>query len=425
MALTVEPSSAPAEPPKRHFERSSLYLIANTAFTGGLGALFWLVAARYYPVDKVGPAVAASSLLLALAFASQCNLPTALSRFLPAAGDANRSMVLFCYGVSVAGGTLCGAVLIVLTFILGGELFKGGGLPLIVVLAIAVPVWTIFAMEDSVLIAVRHSGIVPVENSLATLAKFALLPLGLGLADGSGILLAWTLPTLIAIPVVNFVIFTRFVKRPPQPTPMADRRRFVTYAMRDFPGAILYLFSLRLVPVIIVALGSKQDGALIGLPWTIVTVAALALPTLSAALLVELSHLDADVDSLRRRANRLIVGLVLPAAVVAALVAHPVMAVAGGHYARRGAPVLAWGILGLVPAAMVESRLAFLRFRGKVTVCSVIQTARALSLVAGVVVLLELGNASAIGAALLVVNSATAVVCWLVTRTPKATIRPA
>jgi O-antigen/teichoic acid export membrane protein len=403
---------------KRHFERSSVYLIINTALSGGLGTLFWLLAARIYPEEQVGPAVAAASLLLALAFAAQLNLPTALSRFLPSAGDAKRSMVWFCYRISFGGGVLCGVVLIAATYLLGGQLFAGGRMPLILVLAISVPVWTIFAMQDSVMIAARSSGIVPIENAVSTIAKFAVLPIGivLGLGDGSGILLAWTVPTLIAIPAVNYIIFTRILKRPKVPARMASHRKFVGYALRDFPGAILYLFSLRLIPLIIVSGGNRLDGAYIGLPWTILTVAALALPTLSRSLLAELSHEDSDTQSLLRRANRLVLRLVLPAAVAAALLAHPVMRVAGGHYASRGAPVLAWGILGLVPAALVESQLATLRFQGAVTTCSFIQAARAIGLVGGVVVLLQVDNASGIGIVLLVVNAVAAVVGWLTTR---------
>jgi O-antigen/teichoic acid export membrane protein len=271
-------------------------------------------------------------------------------------------------------------------------------------------------MQDSVMIAVRSSGIVPIENAVSTIAKFAVLPLGIGLAYGSGILLAWTVPTLIAIPAINYLIFTRILKKPSAPTRMSERRRFVSYALRDFPGAILYLFSLRLVPLLIVAGGNKLDGAYIGLPWTILTVAALALPTLSRALLAELSHADSDTQSLLVRANRLVLWLVLPAAVLSALLAHPVMRVAGGHYASRGAPVLAWGILGLVPAALVELQLALLRFRGAVTTCSIIQATRAITLVGGVVFLLHVGNASGIGIVLLVVNTCAAAAGWATTK---------
>ncbi|MDP9074631.1 MAG: hypothetical protein M3N98_10745, partial [Actinomycetota bacterium] len=270
----------------RHFERTTVYLIINTALSGGLGTLFWLVAARLYPADQVGPAVAAASLLLALAFGAQLNLPTALSRFLPTAGDTRRAMVWYCYRVSMAVGTLFGALLVGLTVLRGGTLFNGARLPLIIVLAISVPVWTIFAMEDSVLIAARRSGIVPIENATSTIAKFAVLPLCLAMAGGSGILFAWTVPTLVAIPIVNWIIFTRVLTRPATPAPMPARRQFVAYALRDFPGAVLYLFSLRLVPLIIVVVRSKADGAYIALPWTILMVAALALPALSRSLLV-------------------------------------------------------------------------------------------------------------------------------------------
>lgn len=413
-APTADPGSS--GPGRRHYERANIYLITNTAVTGGLGVLFWLVAARLAPEAQVGPAVAASSLLLALAFSAQLNLPTALSRFLPSADDSRRSMALFCYQVSFGVGAVCGVVLIGLTVVLGGHLFNGGGLPLILVLAIFLPLWTIFAMEDSILIAARRSALVPIENALAALAKFAVLPLAVGMADGSGILLAWVLPIVIAIPIVNYVLFTRVLGRPAHPAPMADRRGFVTYALRDFPGTTLSVLAPRLIPVLIVAITTKQAGAVIGLPWSILTVAALTMPTLSQALLVELSHRETDTSALLRRANRLIFTVVFPITVVCALLARPVLAIAGHGYASQGAPVLAWGTLAMVPAAVVETRLALLRFQGRVSLSSWIQAVRAFLLLGGVVVLLALRHSSGIGVVLLIVNAATALLGTVVTR---------
>ena len=146
------------------------------------------------------------------------------------------------------------------------------------------------------------------------------------------------------------------------------------------------------------------DGAYIGLPWTILTVAALALPMVSRALLAELSHPDVDAQALMRRANRLVLLVMTPATVLAATLVRPVLSLAGHGYADRGSLVLATGIMGLAPAALVDSQLALLRYHNRMVRSGVYQAARALALLGSVVALLALHRVEDIGFAFLAVN---------------------
>lgn len=402
MTETVSPSAV-----TRHFERSSLALVANTILTGGLGTVFWLVAARLFPESVIGPAVATSSLLLAIGFAAQLNLATALSRFLPGEGHNQRQMVLGAY--AIAG--LCGCVLalgvLAVAAARGGEIVEGGDVALAIVLAASIPVWVVFALQDAALVAVRRSAWVPIENALVNVAKVAVLPVAAAWDASAAVLLAWTVPTVLAIAPVNAALFHRFLARGRK---VIGRGQLLGYAVRDLPGALLFLGSLRVIPLIVLESGEPLDAAYVGLPWTIITVAALALPALSRSLLAELSHGDTDADELLGRVNRLVLGGMLPLAVIAALLADPVLRIAGSAYADRGSGVLAWGIVGLVPAALIECRLAALRFRDKVSMATAVQSTRALALVAGVVALIQSGRTPDIGVAFAAINALALVV---------------
>ena len=52
-------------------ERATLYVLTNTAATGALGSLFWLLAPRFFSDDAVAASVAASSVLIVLSFVAQ------------------------------------------------------------------------------------------------------------------------------------------------------------------------------------------------------------------------------------------------------------------------------------------------------------------------------------------------------------------
>ncbi|WP_436794065.1 lipopolysaccharide biosynthesis protein [Actinospongicola halichondriae] len=404
-----------------HLERSSIYVLLNTAATGALGTVFWLVAARFSDESDVAAAVAAASILISAAFLCQLNLPTGLSRFLPAAGADQESLVRRAYLVTLGASGVAALGVLGAGALRGGPVVDGGSTLLTVVLAVSVPVWVIFALQDGVLVTLRESKWVPVENVVTTLAKYALLPVCVGVGGGAGILIAWTAPALAGIVVVTWFLFRRVLPRLQQTltgpaTTGVAVGPLLAYSLRDFPGAALQLLSLRLVPVLVLELGNDGDGAYIGLPWTILTVAVLVLPMLSRALLSELSHDGAETDELMRRATRLVLWGLLPATALGALLVGPLLSVAGSEYADRGTVILAFGALGVAPAAYVECRLALLRFHHRVAHSGVFQSIQAVALLAAVVALLLTDHVRYLGVAFLAVNVVAALVVDPLTR---------
>jgi O-antigen/teichoic acid export membrane protein len=405
----VEAGVEDADPStKRHLNRSLLSLVVNTVVTGALGILFWIVAAKSYPDRQVGTAVAATSLLLLLAFAAQLNMASALSRFLPGAGSAQRSYLLLAYRWGIATGIVVAAAVVGIAALRGGSIVRGGDGVLTALIAISIPVWVVFSLQDTALVAARRPTWVPVENALVALAKFALLPVFISLASGSGMVLAWVLPVVVAIPVVNVYLFGWVVDRGRSPVP--SHRQMLAYALWDMPGMLALLIAMRLVPVIIVELGSQGDAAYIGVPWSIIAVAALSLKTLSLALLAEISRGGEDPEHLSAHASRLILTIMVPIVVIGTIVAVPLLSFAGQGYESRGSAVLIFGLWGLVPAAYCEVRLAVLRAANRVGRASAIQVVRSAALLGTVIALVTFDHPEQIGIAFLVVNALTAFV---------------
>jgi hypothetical protein len=386
-------------------ERATLAVLANTAITGVLGSLFWLVAPRLFDERAVAASVAASSLLIVLAFVAQLNMGTALSRYLPRSGSSQRSLLSFSYRIAIALACVFAVGVVAAGAARGGSVIRGGDLGLTIALAVSLPLWAVFALQDLALVALRRSAWLPVENGSTAVLRLILLPIAGAIGATSGVLVAWTLPIIPAIAIVNGVLYRRLLD--PRTVPVPRRGPMVRYAAADLPGLTLTFVSLRLVPLFVVEMEGSAAGAHIGVPWSIVVVAALALPMISQLALAEMAHAAHDPRSVLRRLTRFVLAVFVPGAVAGALLAPKILALAGSRYADEGAPVLVWGILGLIPAALVECDLAALRFDGLMARTSAVQAARAVLLMAGVAVTTTTGHVELVGAVFTVVNTAT------------------
>jgi hypothetical protein len=393
-------------------ERATLYVLANTAATGALGALFWLLAPRFFDDEAVAASVAASSVLLVLSFLAQVNMATALSRFLPGAGTGQRALLTYSYRLSL---TLAGAVaagVIIVGVVRGGSVIDGGDLSLTLALAISVPLWAVFALQDGALVAMRQSKWLPIENGLTAAVKLLLLPVMASFAAVSGILMAWVVPIVPAILIVNRYLYRNLLN--PGSTAVPDHGVVVRYALGDLAGLVLMMASLRLVPVYIVEAEGSQVGAYIGVSWSVLSVSALALPSISRLALSEMSHHPHEASQVLHRLTRFVLKVFVPGAIVGALLASSVLRIAGQRYADGGSAVLAWGLIGLIPAALAECELSALRFLGSMARINALQAFRAIALMLGVIAITSAGHADLIGLVFAMVNLVTWVAALLV-----------
>ena len=132
-----------------------------TVAANALGLVFWAAAAHLEPPAMVGRASAAVAALTLLAMIAQLNLTNVFIRLLPVAGRLGPGLVRRGY-LAVVCLSVAAAVVYCASG-LGSHLLAGGwGARTLFVLG--VPVLAVFALEDSVLTALRLSPWVPVEN---------------------------------------------------------------------------------------------------------------------------------------------------------------------------------------------------------------------------------------------------------------------
>lgn len=246
-------------------------LISSTVLTTGLGFLFWILAAREFTVTEVGIASASISSMILLANIGQLGMTSVLIRFLPIAGSRAGRFTGVVYS-----STIGLSIILAIGFIaLGFAKSIAGHSPLFeFAFVLSVPLWTVFIIQDSVLVAIKRSWIVPVENTLFALAKMALLfvmslvPLAL-----NQLFSAWTLPVLPTTLIVSIVIVRHFrtsgLSRPLTDEPFPALKQLASAIGSEISVSSAGLIVAQLMPVIVAVSLGARDTAYFYLPWMI------------------------------------------------------------------------------------------------------------------------------------------------------------
>jgi O-antigen/teichoic acid export membrane protein len=271
--------------------RNSFALILNTGLNGILGFAYWVVAARLYPPDEVGGGAAAISGLILAASIGWTGLQYALLRYLAVAGTRTVRLVIAAYVVAILVAVPAAIVF----------LFYAGSTPelhdvvashlLIVGFVAGVVVWCFFSLQDAVLIGLRKSPWVPVENATYGLLKLAILVALAAAGVRWGLLGSWVLGAAFLVVTVNVILFTRLL---PARHRNADRLPSLSGMARFTTGhhfvALLGGLPDTLVPILIVSLVSERANAYYYAAWTVSFSMRLVAMNIANVLTVEGAH---------------------------------------------------------------------------------------------------------------------------------------
>jgi O-antigen/teichoic acid export membrane protein len=315
---------------------NALALMAASLGANALGLVFWAVAAHLRPPAVVGQASAAISALTLLSTVAQLNLTNVIVRLLPAAGRLGTSLVARGYLVVMSLSLAAGLVYCFSG--LGRHVVTGGWVEYIG-FAAAVPVLTVFSLEDSVLTALRLAPYVAAENISTAIARIALLPALFGAVMGA--VWSWVLPALAAAIVVNSVLFGRAL--PGHGTAagtLPGRRRLLSFVAGEYTGYLCATASVQVMPLIVVWRLGPSAAAFLTLPWLIASGISLVLYNVSSSFMVEMVGAHGHPGTLLRRSLLLWSGVVAAAMIVCVAGARPLMDVVGAQYVAEGVPLL-------------------------------------------------------------------------------------
>lgn len=391
--------------------RNGYALIANSGATGVLGLAFLLLTARFYPAAAVGRAAAAFAAMNVLAGVTALNFNGTLTRFIPQAGQQTRILIIRAYTVSAAASA-CLAVLFLLTIRWWGSSYSELGRPVTgVVFVGCVVAWAIFTLQDSVLIGLRGAFWVFAENGIFGLAKLILLvPLVAALPDHAGLYVSWMLPVIVALPLVNALIFGSLVPRhiaATQGSRLPSIRQIGRFLAGDYSGAMFLLTSVSLLPVVVATRLDAGSTAYFYVAWLIAGIVDMIGINMGMSLTVEGAFEPTTLAVKSRKALRRITTMLVPCAVLLALFAPWWLRLFGPGYAAHGARVLELLAVATLPRAVTEVYLGALRAQNRASLVALIQAARAVLLLSLTVALTT--SIGIVGAGVAAVTSQAAI----------------
>ncbi len=309
--------------------------------TAVLGVVFWAVAARLASPYEVGQASAEIAAMVLLANIAQLSFGSIFDRFLPIAGAKTRSFVTRAYLLVTVVALVTGIVYVSAGL---GEKFIPPSWGWRALFVVAVVLWTIFILQDSVLTSLRATRWVPVENILFSSAKLALLPAGLALFAHQGIFLAWTAPVAVATAVVSWYLFSKVIPRHQATNASSERfpgaREIASLAVAQYATGLIIVFEAQLVVLIVINRLGAVASAHAYLPGLIANSVEILLYNLVTSFLVEAST---EPGALRQQAKiTLRAGLIVlvPSVTIGLIFAPEILRLFGPSYALHGTTLL-------------------------------------------------------------------------------------
>ena len=335
---------------------SAVYLAAATILGSLVGLLFWGLAARSHTAGRhtpaFGSAYAEISAITLLSIVSQFNLTSIFVRFLPAAGRLGTYFVRRGYIVVTASSLALGAAFVVSPL---SSKVVPAGTGAAVLFVVSVALFAIFALQDSVLTALRITHWVPIENTSFSVAKLGLLAwFVVVLPLRSAIVLAWILPVIVAVILVNWLIFRRALPRHAESGTgtLPPRRRLLTFVAAEYLTTLSAVASSAVLPLIVIWKLGATGEAYFAVPWLVAGMIMNLFWNINASYTVESVSAGAQSARRLRRTLEMWVALVVASFVACTVFGPTILSLIGPEYRSHGGALLQ--VIGLsTPFTMV------------------------------------------------------------------------
>ncbi|HEV7937425.1 MAG TPA: hypothetical protein VGP18_05310 [Solirubrobacteraceae bacterium] len=395
--------------------RGGVLLLLNTAVTGVLGLVYWLTAARLFPQAAVGRAAALVSASALLAGVGQLNLSGMLMRFLPQAGTRSRQLVLVTYGIACAA-----SLLLALLAGLGVSFLTGPHSPLRLsaldgaIFAASVAATVVFTLQDSVLIAVRRTGWIPIENGSFGVVKIVMLVALGGFSGWGAIFASWMLPLVATLPLITWLLFGWLLPRHGglallSPIRSETKRQIRRFVVGDASAGLFTQTWTYMLPVLVTGiLGAKQNALFYAAFLFSSTLDQIAV-NYSSPLVVEGARDESTLPTLVKGATRRIYIVLVPPVLLFTLAGGLVLHAYGPAY-EAGATALCLLSLSCLPKALLFVYYGVCRVQRKTHRSAIIQGASCVTILGGALLVSHHGLAAICAVVLSVQVIAAAVV---------------
>lgn len=327
---------------------NAFYLLLNTAVGALLGAVFWLVAARFYPESDVGFAAALIPLTLFIANLGTLGLPAGLVRFLPeAGGDTRRTGQIVNASLTLSA---LASMLLGLVFVLGIDVWAPSFFFIridprfFIAFVLFCGIVGVVPMIDAVAIARRKAQYALGRNAIYNGIR-APLPIVLaGIFGIFGLFFSFVLGALAGALVGLFLFLPRLIARyRPRPTlRFGSLRHLFRFSLGNHAAGLLAAVAPSMLPLLVVELRSPVENAWFYIAWFLGSMLYVIPGAFTLSLYAEGSQVNADVP---RDVSRTVIGsalLLLPAGLFLFFFGDWLLAIFGSTYASGGFELLRW-----------------------------------------------------------------------------------
>jgi O-antigen/teichoic acid export membrane protein len=349
--------------------RGGYLLVANTAGTSIIGAAYWAVAAHLYSPEALGRATALISALMLVSTLSQLNLSSTLTRFLPRLGGRSAGRLInYSYLGSTVAALAGGVIFVVVAPRLSSQWsYVGDSYFLSGLFILAVIVWELFTLQDAALVGLQRAGAIPIENVIYGLLKLILLAGGAILLHSTDILASWTAPLILLIPIINWLMFRRYLReRHPEDRMSALKFRHVArFASVDYAGLLFSQITGNFIPLLVMStLGATANGSFY-IAGIITSGAVTVGLNFSTGLMVEGSASPERLAQLVRGVLRRCVLTMVPGTIVLILAARLIARIYGAADSVHTATLLQVLAISLFPCSIQGIAFSIDRIHGK------------------------------------------------------------
>jgi O-antigen/teichoic acid export membrane protein len=324
------------------FYRTSLFLIADSAVTAGIGFIFWIIVARYYSAEDLGYGSAAISAMSLLGSLSLIGLNTTIVRFLPSAEKPHR-MINSCLtltglvAIAVAGIFIAGLPIWspALDFIQKNAIF-------ILAFIIFTAVYTLSMVTRNVFLAIRRADLVVASDTIQSTLKIPAAIILVLFFHSFGIAAAWGTAMVISLLIALGLFLTRS-QGGYRPLPALDLkviRNYRYYSAGNYLASLFGSATTWIMPIIVVNVLNSEANAYFYITWTISSLLSAISGASANSLFVEGSHSTETLKSNLVQALKFTYVLLIPAAIFTFVLSSPITDLFGSAYSINGAALL-------------------------------------------------------------------------------------
>jgi O-antigen/teichoic acid export membrane protein len=269
-----------------HLYRNSLAILLNYGFNALFGLVFWVVAARYYPVVDLGLATVAISIGTFIVNLSRFGMDVGMTRYLPEKKDPQ---VLYSTILII---TMVCSVIITALFIININ-YLSPSLAVLQDFGIAasfilfILFFSIYGIQNSALISIRKSGMSFVQNIVLCLRiPLLILLVSFGIM---GVFISFSVTYLLAM-IFGFIVLNRLKIPTRLVFSVTSLLEIVRYSLGNYTAMIFSITPIYLMPYVIFNITGARDSAYFYVAYSVASILFMVPSAVSMSLFVEGSH---------------------------------------------------------------------------------------------------------------------------------------